>query len=316
MKFQRFEALEKHFSSAHPDHLSQIYLLVCPKVEEGQRLLMEVAELIASKKPGSKIYRPATLIDAVSHLNGPSLFGELPIVLTAPSKDELSKLSTLPIFHGHLLILVKEAGQLYTKGKRELVMLDLTYESLNDKETRLSRYITRSLIKEGKSMAVAVQNFFIKRLAHDFSLIDQELAKLCSYTGKRTEITALDVEAISIQIDLEIGGLQLAEQLILGQAKLPYPIEDTSDLLMLVGQLRYVLEQALTIASLQKRGAPHEEYPPLKPYQLEKSAALARAKGCDYFIQALTALFELELAVKRSLASPQLLFDRFCGALL
>ncbi len=309
MKLQKFEALEKHLFEAHPDHLSSLYLIACPREGERQRLVSQVAESIRSKREPCILKRAGELQEALDFVGAPSLFGENLVATAEVSKDQSALLvayARAPARGCHLVLGIengKQAGELYQLTMRELLLLDLSAETPWDRRHRLSHWVAQCVGKEGKKMAPALVEALVQRTDLDLSSLQQELEKLLCYIGDRGEIEKEDLEAICISSTAQISGFQLAEKLIEGTYRPPYHVRDLSELLPLIGQIRYLFEVGLKLTSQLEKG----ERP------VDKNLSLVRKRKSYFFINGLSALFQLELGAKRSLATPQLLFDRFCA---
>lgn len=312
MKLQKFEALEKHLLEAHPDHLSSIYLIACAKEAERTRLLAQVAEAIRVKHKAATIKRANTLQEALDFVRAPSLFGEVLIAIAEVGKDESAQLTAYaraPARGSHLIIGVengKIANELYQLAMKEILLLDLSAETSWDKRHRLVHFAARRLGEENKKIAPASIELLVERCNLDLGLLEQEIEKLICFVGDKNEIHKEDIEAICVTSSLQMNGFQLAEKLIEGTFQPPHRIDDISALLFLIGQIRYLFEAGLRLTSQLEKGE--------KP--VDKNLNLVRRHKTTFFQKGVLALFQLELGVKRSLGTPQLLFDRFCAQIL
>lgn len=312
MKLQKFEALEKQLKEAHPAHLSSIYLIASSQPEERKRLIESVGQLIRDKQPATLFKRASNLQEAVDFVRAPSLFGEILLSCADLQKEEaplLGLYARAPAQGTHLIVGIengKIAAELYQSAMREVVLLDLLQESPSAHRHRLLHWGQIWLQKEKKQMAPVLLEKLLEQVELDWGLFEQELEKLVCYVGSQETIHQEDLNAISVAALQQVGGFKLAEQLIEGSYHPPYRISDLTQLLLLLGQLRYLFEQGLRLTTQLQRGE--------KPY--DKNLALMSRRRPPFFVRALQSLFELELAAKQSLGTPQLLFDRFCTQVL
>ena len=323
MKFQKLEALEKHFKEAFPQHLSSIYAVICPGESERKKILTSITQMLERE---CDLKKCSLLKDAIEHLSGASLFsGKVAAVfdgvdlLVKGELELLSKYVQSPNSGGHLLLGVANAKcftALYKVGKKEIVVLDLSKEKPWEEKQRLQKWVVQILGRRKKKITPDANEAFFERLPNDRLLMQQELDKLLCYIGDRVEITRADIEMICCVSD-EMNFFQLARDLVWGEKCSSPTITDLSILLPLVGQLRYQLEMGLKMAALMKRGANRDEiseaFPRLWPKALEEALNGVNKKGESYFRKALLALYDLELGLKTSLGKPEILFTRFCG---
>lgn len=308
MKLQKYEALEKHLLEAHPDHLSSLYLIASPREAERKFLVGEIAESIRGKRMPCILKRAEELQKALDFIAAPSLFGENLVATAEIGKDQSALLvayARAPMRGTHLVLGIengKQAAELYQLTMRELLLLDLSAETPWDRRNRLKQWALQKMGKENKKMSPALVEALIERTDLDLGVLEQELEKLFCYVGDRSEIQKEDLEAICTSSSTQVNGFKLAELLIEGSFKPPYRVRDLSELLPLIGQIRYLFEVGLKLTSQLEKG----ERP------VDKNLALVKKRNSAFFINGLSALFQLELSAKRSLGSPQLLFDYFC----
>lgn len=309
MKLLKWEILEKHLKEAHPEHLSNLYLIACLREGERRYLMQQVAECIQTKLNGCLLKRAEKLQEGFSFLEPPPLFHDR-FVVTAPlSKKEEEALfvsyARAPARNVHFVLGIengKWAHEIYQLAMRELVLLDLSTETLKERRQRLVHWAARYVAKEGKKCAGVLLETLVQRSDFELALIEQELNKLLCYVGDREEIQKDDLNAICTQNASQISGFQLAEQLIDGKNCLSYRIEELSQLLLLIGQMRYFFESGLKVAvRLEKGECPQD-----------KNLELFRRRKTCFFKKSLLTLFQLELKAKQNLATPQILLDRFC----
>jgi DNA polymerase III subunit delta len=311
MKLQKFEALEKHLIQAHPDHLSNIYLVCSPREGERRWLLTHIARTICRREEGTLLKR-AGLREAIAFVQTPSLFGERLLAIADLEKEESSLFTTyaqVPQERSHLIVGVdaaKLAAEIYQVAMKETFLLDLSGESFSAIRSRLVNWGVRCLTRAGKKIDPSLVGLLVERSDFDLHLLDQEMEKLLCFIGERNEVHQKDLEAISTNSHLQMNGFQLAEQLIEGSFTPPYRVLDLSELLLLLGALRYLFEEGLKVTFELENGRK----------AIHKQAKLFSRRTFSFFQNGLRALFALELAAKGGFATVQILFDRFCVQVL
>lgn len=323
MKFQKLEVFEKHFKEAFPQHLSAVYAVVCAQESERKKI---IASLVQYLEKESDLRRCSQMKDALVHLSSGSLFSnKLTAVFDGVELLLDSEMEQLGQFignpQGHLVLgaaTAKNITALYAKGKKEMVVLDLTAEKPWEEKQRLQKWLVQTIHAQKKQIAADAVEAIFERLPCDRLVLGQEADKLLCYVGERTAITRADVETIC-STSVEHNFFQIAQQLVWGGLKTIPDLNDISVLLPLVGQLRNQFEMGLKIAVLIKKGATQEEisaaFPRLWPKALQQCFEGARQRGSDYFKKGLMHLFELEFGLKSSLAKPEVLFTVFCSKL-
>jgi len=325
MKFQKLEAFEKHFKEAYPKHLSSVYAVICGQESERKKILTSLIHLLEKECDLKKCHLAK---EALEHLNSGSLFsGKVAAVLEGVDSlleseiELLNKYVMAPNPMGHLLLGAgssKNITALYAKGKKEMVILDLSAEKPWEERQRLQKWIVQTIHAQKKTVLPDAVEALLDRLPSDRLLLTQEIEKLLCYAADRKEITRADVEAICSS-SIEQNHFQLAQQLIWGGLKTVPEIDDLATLLPLVGLMRNQLEMGLKIATLLSKGAGQEEisaaFPRLWPKALQQCIDGARALSASYFKAGLMNLFDLELGLKTSQGQPEVLFTIFCAKL-
>ena len=153
MKFQTSTAFEKHLKESFPDHLSHLYLFISPSDYEKRLWTEHLTALWKQKEPGLQVTRfdasetsPMVIQDEV---RAPSLWGGLRVLFI----DQIDKVKPLGPFLDLLnhpapdVVLIfaaataKPVAELYQKGKKDLVALDVSEEKPWDKERRMQEWI-------------------------------------------------------------------------------------------------------------------------------------------------------------------------------
>lgn len=328
MKYQNISAFDKHLREGFPQHLSLVYMIVTSCDFERQKMFDKIISLLKRKEPSSNVsYFDATVTSIetpLEELNTKSLFGGSNVVIfdrvdKVKDHEKLIHYIACPS-HDACLILgatsLKGVSDLYQKGKKEVVVLDLSDEKPWDRRRRLADWLVSEAKLDNKTLSSDVAAYLLDHTGLDMPGLHQELIKLVCYVGDRPIITIQDAKVISSSLNLATGW-QLAEGVIWGREFVSADkTADLSFLLMFIGQLRYQLQTGLQIAQLLDK--PHEIsrcFPQLRPQTLDKYISGARQKTAAYFYKGLNALFDLELAAKSSQIDTSLLFDRFIGKL-
>lgn len=264
-------------------------------------------------------------IEAVlEELNTQSLFGGSNLVVLdridkTKDHEKLIRYIEHPNPHACLILgasSLKPVSDLYQKGKKEVIVLDLSDEKPWDRRRRLAEWLIAEAKQAQKSLPSEAAAYLLDHIGLDMPGLHQELAKLICYVGDRGAITLNDTKAIASSLS-QSTGWQLAEGVIWGRDTVGADkTADLSFLLMFIGQLRYQLQTGYQVAELLDK--PHEiarAFPQLRPQVLEKYISGARQRTAAYFRKGLKALFDLELAAKSSQIDTVLLFDRFIAKL-
>jgi DNA polymerase-3 subunit delta len=331
MKYQNVQAFEKHLQEAFPEHLSRVYMVVGPCDFERKRLIERIVEVIKRKEADLSTVSYQTSNVALSQVfeqlnTRPMLGGQAMVILEEIEKlkkndcEALAEYLARPSPFAYLILggaSLKGLGELYQKGKKELVLLDLSEEKPWDRERRLKEGLAWQASKAGKQLKADVAAYLLEWIGPDVPSLEQELSKLLCYVGERQKIELDDVRAISSSRE-KSGGWHLAESLVWTGASSPPP-SDLSSLFALIGQIRYHLELGAQFQALLELGVPPQEIathlPQVRSASFDKFFPIARQKPSGYFQRGLSLLFELELGCKNSAGDPLLLFDLFTAKL-
>ena len=325
MKFQINSAFEKHLKESFPDHLAHVYLFISPCEYEKQLWTAHLIALLKKKDCNLQVTRfnaletsPMMIQDEVQ---APSLWGGVRVFLV----DQIDKVKPLGSYLDLLshsapdVILVftatsaKPVAELYQKGKKDLVALDVSEEKPWDKERRLQEWIRNAARKEGKELPSEVAAELLRHLGTDLATLHQELKKLITFVGEKTILERKDVEAICGAKDLTTGW-QLAETVVWKQ---PISLrEKTGDLGFIfpfLGQVRYHLQLGAQIADLVERKTEVYElkkhFPSVRPQNLDKFISIATQKGSRFFLNGLLHLYDFELTAKSASLDLSIAFD-------
>lgn len=324
MKFSSIVAFDKHLKEAFPDHLAPIFLIVAPCDYERRKNIDKISFLLQKKDPHVRIVRLSGLESSLEHVKGelltPSLWGGLTLVIYT----EVDKVKNNALLGEHFppgvhLILgasgFKAVSELYQKGKKDVIALDLSDEKPWEKERRLQDWLIEQARLQQKTLNSDVVHYLMQHLGPDLATLDQELTKLICYVGDKPRIELEDAKAICGTRDL-FTGWQLAEKIIWDRATaLGEKLSDLGFLFPFIGQLRYHLQLGYRLAELvESKASPGDikhHFPTLRPQQLEKFTAQARARRPIFFHRGLEALYHLEFSAKSSPLDISVLFDLF-----
>ena len=328
LKFQQLEAFEKHLNEAFPDHLSKIYFVICADPFE-RRSMVDMVGGMLQKKGECHVKNCRSLNDALGHLNHGSLFSGCNLAIVDALEpaalretSEMEKYLLHPAGSSYLIFADSSAKllhDLYLKGKKEVVMLDLSSEKPWARKQRLKASLGQFAKKQGKNLPVQALEFLLENLPLDLSLIQQEIIKLTAYVGDKREISLADIQHISC-LSKTLSGWQVAEELVWNRGSLTKTHFESSELFLLIGQIRYHLELGLKLSSLLHRSVPlddlRSQFPEIKPLLFEKYLSTCQKEKMHFFKRGLLFLYEFEFAMKNSAGSPILLFERFRAKLL
>ncbi len=323
MKFQKLDALERHFKDSFPDHLCPVYIICSASESERKKIMGSLAKRLERE---CDLRRFGALNEALDHLNEGSLFSsKLASVfdgvdlLTKSELDLLNKYILSPNQKGYLILgssSSKPIAEIYLSGKKEIVLLDLAKEKPWEEKERLQKWMVQVLHSKKTAIRPDAVEKLLARFEADRLLLQQEIEKLICYVGQREEITGQDVEAVCFGKS-EINPFQLAREVIWGAVKQPPKIRDLSVLLPLVGQLRFQLEMGLKISVMLRKGHSQAEigasFPRLFPKVLQTTIEQTRRYGEAPFKEGLKYLYDMELGIKTSRAKPEILFSIFCA---
>lgn len=258
-------------------------------------------------------------------LNTPSLFSRKQVLyldgIDKWKKNDLGSLALYaanPSAFSYLLLgahSAKGLTELCAKGKKGMIICDLSEEKPWDKKDRFKRHLTDLVLKRGKRIHPDAFEQLFENVDLNLPSLEQEIEKLITYVGDKQEISLADLLLLcSSQKSLTLW--QLAEAVIWKET--PPKLNERFDLSMLlplITQLRTQLQQGMTLAILIEAGRPREEIahhlPQLKTSFLDKILPLVKRRRSTFFKRGLDLLFDAELLAKNSGLDPTLIFDLF-----
>lgn len=327
MKFLSTTAFDKHLKEAFPDHLAPVFIMAVPDDYERRKYLDKVSYLLRKKDSAIRMVHfnglDTSLEQVREEILTPSLWGGLTAIILEAA-DKMKNISSLGDLFSrfppsvYLLIGVsgfKPLAEIYQKGKKEVIVLDLTDEKPWDKERRLQGWMAEYVRQQEKTLGSDVIRYLFQHLGADLATLDQELAKLVCYVGDKPRIELSDAQAICGSRDL-FTGWQLAEKIVWEQAMaLGNKPSDLSFVFPFIGQLRYHLQLGCRLAELlENQASPADiqrHFPSLRSAQLDKFISAVKIRRSLFFRRGLQALYDLELASKSTPVDAAILFDIF-----
>ncbi len=327
MKYQNLSAFEKHLQQAAKVHLSRVFLVISSCPYERKKIVEKIIVAIRTEQRDVHFHTqeasPGSLEEQINGLNTFSLLsGKQVLYLDSIDKLKKNGLVLLAEYVAHpspfaYLLLgastSKALSELYAKGKKELIVCDLSEEKPWDRKDRLRRTLLDKAVKAGKQLSGDAVGYLLENIGLNLSGLEQELVKLITYVGDRREITLQDVHVLC-GVQKSLNAWQLAEAIVWKES-LPRSEEpvDLAMLLSLFSPLRLQLQQGLILSVLVERGAAQEEIvhylPMVKPAALEKMMLIVKRRHSGFFKRALDLLFDIELLTKNSSFEPGLLLD-------
>ncbi len=331
MKFDSATAFGKHLRGGFPDHFSSVYLVICSEAFDRKRVFGGIVTAIKKKGAETSVLslsaEEGNSAKALNELASPSLFREEQIViLDAIDKGKKEELAALASFvkrppEGVTLILgaalVRPLKELLTSGKKEMVILDLSKEKPWEKKDRKMQWLSAVARRENKILRPDALSFLFTEVGEDFASLEQEVIKLITFVGTRSEITEADAQGICA------GGAKqqiwkIAEQLVWDKStEVLNAVENATDLFILITQVRSQLQTGLKLSECLERGEDLKTaLPRAFPKTLEKYCRLITSLPKAYFKEGLITLFECELMAKNSGHPPAFLWGQLCLKLL
>ena len=322
VKLLQLNALQKQIESSFAaKELSRSFLVLQGVREERRSTLEKIGQQIAKLTGASVLFFEGEQWPRVCEtLMSSSLFGEEEVVLWDVGKgiekgvqEEVLSYIDKPSSRAFLVIggeSAKAFSPAYIQPRKGLVVLDRTEEKPWDKEKRLQQEALALAKASGKNLSAGALSRILASCKGEELLWKSELEKLFLYVLDRQAITEKDVLAICTSPSHQAGWNQ-AEALVWG-GEFGCEEVDLSFLLALLGQVRFLVQQARQLAWLLEEGKSEEELLQLvriKPLQLQKSRDRLRKYQIPYFEKALDALYEVELLAKNSSLAPKFLLD-------
>lgn len=324
MKFQNLQAFEKHLQVSS---LSTCYIIASSDADERAKCISYVTDILEKKLTGSELVSIKTQQDSFSKLIEAlvtvPLFSSSVIVKVddgsswaKKEREQLASVITKPSGFSYLVLGVsslKDFTSIYSAAKNDVVVLDMTQEKPWERQRRLQQWLIDRALQEGKKIAQPIAAHLLEACGTDCMMLEQELLKLITFVGQRPQITQEDMKAVGVNY-LFPSGWQMAEALVFeGRAPIKDPSFDISDLLPLLGQVRYHINNARMCSMHLKEGKAKEAIaelmPQLKGASLDKYLHLAFKLRYEFFDEVMKILFKIELLSKNSSLSAPFLWD-------
>lgn len=312
--------------------LSRVFLLVVPCPSERKKIAEKIFSAVKASEGEIHLTKDdsqSPIEELIEGLNTASLFtGQQALYIDGIDKLKKNNLTTLadyvakPSPFSYLFLGAassKSLTELMTKGKKELIICDLSDEKPWERKDRLKRLIMDGAAAASKRINSDAVEYLLENVGLNLPGLEREIEKLVSYAAGRAVLTLQDVQALcACQKSSTLW--QISDMIAW---KDPFPkLEENIDLsllLPLISQLRTQFQQGLSLSSLIERGVSHGEIshhvPQIKPAALDKILPHARARKSAYFKRALNLLFEMELMTKNSSLEPSLILDLFLSKL-
>lgn len=321
MKFQQLLAFEKHLEKAAPDHLSRVYLIAAPCSFERKKIIEMISAAIRIKEKKITTLSFDAIegwaqaneeLSTICFLNGHRI-----VVLEEAEKLKKGALEAVSTYvckpSSHLYLIfsassVKPFAELYERGKKELVVCDLSAEKPWERKERLKAQLVKMAAHEKKIFPREALDMLMERIGVEPAQLEQEMRKLLCYVAGRSQISVQDVHALC-HSEKSASIWNLAEAIVWQERIMNVDASfELSSLLQLIAQIRLHLQQGLQCVC-----AKNEEIKCVasyfKPQWIEKITPIAQARHAIFFTEALAVIFNIEMLAKQSGLSPQLLTE-------
>ena len=328
MKWTHLRMFEKHLQESPP---LPLYLVISKEEFDRRYALQSIVEALRKELStlsietfdGEEIAKSSFF----NELNTLSFFTpRRAIVIRSAEKirssllKELEHYSTNP--HPSTTLILAAASyspstSLYKAIESGGAILDLPEEKPWEREKSLVEWLIATAQANQKSLSLATAQAFLQQVGFDKERLSHELDKLCCYVDTRREISAADLQAIVVGGRSEDGwelGKALLQRNPLQALRLAHTLlEQDSDPLSLLAQLRVQFQRSLQICALLAHGGDAQEITKLFPYMrgaiLDRNIELSSTYGRARLRRALLALHDTELTLKNQPTSPEVLID-------
>lgn len=329
MKYTNRQAFEKHLESSYPQHLAEVYLLICDDSYEKEQGYKALVSVFKRQPKELKVLSGHKL--APEHLQNElysfSLFSRESIVVIqdvegvkGAAKEMVEKALEKPL-KGITLILTAESLAsntiIYKRVEKSGVILDLKGEKTWEKEKRLLEWVQHLVKRAGKEMSGEAAKALLHATGANGALLEKEVEKLLCYVGEGSAISLHDVEELCPKVSEEsvwqlaeaIFSLDVKRALNLGQALLA----QGEALLGLLRLLRGQFQTTYHVHTILAAGGTEEhvsaQFPYLRGSLLQKQIHQASTFGEDRLRRGLLLIDEAELMAKNSSIDPELLLE-------
>jgi DNA polymerase-3 subunit delta len=327
LKYQNLAAFEKHLTQAGKVQLSRVFLVISACAYERKKIAEKIAAAIRLKEGEIHFLIQdgvqEVVEESIGSLNTAPLFGGKQVFfLDGIDKIKKNGLALLaqyaacPSPFSYLLLgadSFKSLSDLYTQGKKELVVCDLSDEKPWDRKDRLKRMLMEYAAIEGKRLTPDALEYLLENVGLNLPSLEQEMEKVITYVAERSELSLKDVQTLcATQKNATLW--QLSEEIAWRDSfpKLEEEI-DMGMLLPLLSLLRMQLQHGMTLAVLLENGVPYADIvfqlSNLKAHAIDKMLPIVKARRTRFFKRALDLLFDIELMAKNSAFDPPFILE-------
>jgi DNA polymerase-3 subunit delta len=297
-----------------------IYLIFHPQREERRRLMEKLSQKICEQTEATlSFHEMASWEDVFYELSSPSLFLEKKVFAWDIGKnleesvvEKIARYIQKPALDYFLIVGAESHKAVGSLVKQNIITLDMAEEKPWDKEKRLQQELFLQAKNWGKTISPAAAAKLLAGSLGDSLFLENELAKLVCYVGQRRSIEESDVAQVGAR-SVASTTWQIAESLV-WEGKFTSSEVDTSFLLGLLAQVRFLLQQARKVAwCIQERKGPEEigKLVNLRASQLSKIIERVKKRRPEFFDQALALVYEEEVRAKNSGLCAGFLFSYF-----
>lgn len=201
---------------------------------------------------------------------------------------------------------------LYGDLKNDMLWLDLSLEKPWQKKDRLMFLLQQEAKNQGYLLDKAVSAYIIENEEMKLDRAKSRLESLMLYASSDKKITLSAAEMLLPKVHKDIDFAWI-DQLIFKKEPLSKPVcLDATDLLLFLGQMRFVLQGALKIKSLQRKGASLEQmkeyFPKTSTQGLSFQIKKSEEASFEYLEKALMVVYQKEIELKADFSQPPALF--------
>ncbi|MFA5250740.1 MAG: hypothetical protein WC371_04980 [Parachlamydiales bacterium] len=319
MKHQSLVNFKKSLEAAFPNNLSQIYFVIIEDDFERLRTIDFITRYLPHDGAYALFKKSAASLKVsqlVQELDGPSLLAsrfclivdEIELYKKAEAQKLSDYLQKSTLFN-YLILAARQKKELLTLlnevDRKGGSILDLSFESLLDKQKRLSAFIVEKCAQAKKQIKKEALELFLSKTGLEAALIENELEKVINFSYGRPEIGEEEVEAV-VKEQSQSTSWQMAEKLVWeGKAdweKLPL---DAVLFHTLLPAIRYNLQEGYKLASFLEQKPAFDAracFPYIKPQVLARRKEKALQWGPDFFKTGLKVLFKIDLLSKNNVS--------------
>lgn len=230
-------------------------------------------------------------------------------------KDLELFLRLAPSFSGQCFLLSTSSSNMqafYNEFKNDMLWLDLSAEKPWQKKDRLCFLLQQDAKNQGYVLDKQVSSYLLDNEELKLDRAKNRLETLIVYAKQEKKITMQMAESLLPRANQEIDFAWI-DQLLFKKEPLTKPhCADATDLLLFLGQMRFVLQGAMKIKSLQKKGLSLEQIKEFFPksstqalsFQIKKS----EDASFDFLEKALMVVYQKEIELKADFYQPASLF--------